>query len=446
MFDRLAPPVPAWLDGDLDPGVAPTMGGTAPSGIFALEVDLTTTDRSLLSDADLVEAMIGLERLASWAAARQAAVIAEFRRRPGDGSIRPTSTAVPAREWAADEIAMALTISRRSGQIRLAEAVRFDGILRPTRDLWEHGIIDTSRARLIGDRVAVLDYTQAAAVQQRVLPGAAEKTWAQLDAALRRAILAADPDGAAERHQKAKKTRRVDVFPDDDGMATFWTRMSAPDAASSFEWLTRLARGMGAEDPRTLDQRRADLVAAALTGKLVLRDPAADPADLTHTTSVTPGKPLITVLVPYSTLTGADDEPCEIAGYGPIPAHLARDIAADAVWRRLVHDPLSGIQLDYGRTVYRPPAGLADFVRGRDVTCRAPGCRRAAATCELDHVIPWKPDGETSEANLCTLCTHDHDLKEQPGWQVLLHPDRSVEWITPTGHHYLTRTHDYRAA
>ena len=121
-----------------------------------------------------------------------------------------------------------------------------------------------------------------------------------------------------------------------------------------------------------------------------------------------------------------------------------RDIAADAVWRRLVTDPLSGALLDHGRTNYRPPAALADFVRGRDVVCRRPGCRRAAATCELDHVVPWNPDGTTDEDNLCTLCTADHDLKEQPGWQVVLHGDRRVEWITPTGHRYWTEPHDYR--
>jgi hypothetical protein len=290
----------------------------------------------------------------------------------------------------------------------------------------------------------VLDDEKAAAVQARVLGRAPGQTWAQLDASIRRAILAVDADGAAQRHQAAKKNRRVEVFPDEDGMATFWARMSAPDAAASFAWITRLARGMDADDPRTLDQRRADLVAAALTGKLVLRDPHTDPADLVATSPVTPGKPLITVIVPYTTLTGADDEPCELAGYGPIPAHLARDIAADAVWRRLLIDPTSGVLLDYGRTQYRPPAGLADFVRGRDVTCRRPGCRRPAATCELDHVIPWNPDGATSEANLCTLCAADHDLKEQPGWQVVLHDDRRVEWITPAGHRYWTEPHDYR--
>ncbi len=413
------------------------MGTTPPSGV---ELDLLTEYPAALSEAELVDAVVGLERLVSWASARQAAVLAEFARRPADPYDHPATV----REWAGYEIAMALTLSRGSADVRLAHAARLDGVLRPTRDLLEAGKLDGSRVRLLCERLAVLDDTTAAAVQERVLGRAPGQTWGQLDASIRRAILAVDADGAAERHQKVKKTRRVEVFPDEDGMATLWARMSAPDAAASFEWITRMTRGMGAGDPRTLDQRRADLVAAALTGKLVLRDPDADPDDLVTTSPVTPGKPLITVIVPYSTLTGADDEPCELAGYGPIPAHLARDIAADAVWRRLVTDPLSGALLDFGRTNYRPPAALADFVRGRDVVCRRPGCRRAAATCELDHVIPWDPDGTTGEANLCTLCTADHDLKEQPGWQVVLHPDRRVEWITPTGHRYWTEPHDYR--
>ncbi|GAA3225311.1 HNH endonuclease signature motif containing protein [Pseudonocardia petroleophila] len=429
---------PSVLDPDPPQGVVPD---PVPSGVLGLELDLTTSDLTLLSDADLVDAVVGFESMVSWAAARQFAVLAEFSRRGGDGSIRPVTAAVPAREWAGPEVAMALTLSPGAGEVRLAQAIRLDGVLRPTRDLLEAGRLDVPRVRLILDRLAVLSDLHAAAVQERVLPAAPGQTWAQLSAALRRAILTVDPDGAAERHQAARKERRVDVFPGEDGMATVWARMSAPDAASSFQWLTRLARGMGADDPRTLDQRRADLAAAALTGKLVIRDPTADP---TVVAPVTPGKPLITVVVPYSTLIGADEGPCEITGYGPIPAHLARDIAADAVWRRLVTDPLSGAVLDHGRATYRPPAALADHVRARDVTCRAPGCRRAATTCELDHVIAWADGGTTSEDNLACLCTAHHDLKEQPGWQVTLHPDRSLEWTTPTGHTYRTEPHDHR--
>jgi hypothetical protein len=438
---------------DLEPPPpGPTLTDTRPSGVFGLELDFATRDPGWLPDAELVDAAVGFDRLIAWASARQSAVLAEFARRGGDGSIRPVTAAVPAREWAPDEVAMALTISPGSARVRLAVAARLDGALRATREVLEAGRICPSRARLIADRVALLPDPVATAVQDRVLPKAPEQTWAQLDAALRRAITAIDPEGAADRHRAAQRERRVDVFAQDDGMATLWARMSAPDAASSFEWLTRLARGMGADDDRTLDQRRADLLAAALTGKLVIRDASATDTDTdtdtatdtVTSTPVTPGKPLITVLVPLTTLTGAGDEPGEITGYGPIPAHLARDMAADAVWRRLVTDPLSGAVLDVGRTSYRPPAALADVVRARDVECRHPRCRRAAANCELDHVVPWERDGETSEANLAALCTAHHDLKEQPGWQVTLHPDRSLEWVTPTGHRYRSDPHDHR--
>jgi hypothetical protein len=58
---------------------------TLPSGWSARELDQTTADPAALSDAGLVDAVVGFERLAAWAAARQARLLAAFaRRRPGD--------------------------------------------------------------------------------------------------------------------------------------------------------------------------------------------------------------------------------------------------------------------------------------------------------------------------------------------------------------------------
>jgi len=157
-------------------------------------------------------------------------------------------------------------------------------------------------------------------------------------------------------------------------------------------------------------------------------------------------KPLVQVIVHYSTLIGADDQPAELAGYGPIPADLAREIAADSVWRRLVTDPLSGALLDYGRSTYRPPAGLADFVRARDVTCRNPICRRRVLDCDLDHTIGYHTHGGTTcEANLHGRCRCHHRMKDQPGWSATQHPDGRISWTTPTGHTYTSRPFDYRA-
>jgi hypothetical protein len=158
---------------------------------------------------------------------------------------------------------------------------------------------------------------------------------------------------------------------------------------------------------------------------------------------VTPGKPLVQVVISHSTLIGADDAPAELVGHGPIPADLAREIAAQGVWRRLVTDPMSGTVLDYGRTTYHPPAALADHVRARDVYCRFPLCRRRAADAELDHILAWADGGETGEANLAGYCLHHHKLKTHAGWRVEAHPDGRLTWITPTGHRHTTSPHDY---
>jgi len=113
--------------------------------------------------------------------------------------------------------------------------------------------------------------------------------------------------------------------------------------------------------------------------------------------------------------------------------------------RRLLTDPESGTLLDYGRTTYRPPTGLADHVRARDYLCRSPICRRSATHADLDHTIAWADGGTTSEHNLYAGCRHDHRLKTHAnGWHVTQDPNGTITYTTPTGHHYTSQPHDYR--
>jgi hypothetical protein len=145
----------------------------------------------------------------------------------------------------------------------------------------------------------------------------------------------------------------------------------------------------------------------------------------------------VQVSVALSTLLGLDDQPGELAGHGPIPASLARRLAADptGTWRRIVTDPL-GRLVDYGRTRYRPPADLREHVLARDLTCRFPTCHRTARRADIDHLHRWADGGPTAEPNLLVLCERHHKAKEDGHWQARLNPDRSVTWTSPTGRTY----------
>jgi hypothetical protein len=472
-----------------------------PSGWLTLDLEERTGDPEKLSDADLVDSIIAWDRVVAWAGARQAAMLAEFaERRPDTSPKNPQHAEFVLDRFAADEIGLALLLSRGTAQVRLCQARRLGMELAATRQLWEDGLVEDRKVRAICDATEHLSPEVATAVQNRVLDRAPHLTLAQLRAALVRAVIAVDPEGANERHRQARKDRRVALNAEQDGMSSLWALLSAPDALSAYQWLTSLARGLGSDDARGMDARRADLLVALLTGQLTYArttddsteqgeqagqvgqvgqvgqpEGQAEPAgaQATETPSgstskdaaanagggaatppptvwsgppprpVNPSKPLVQVVMAHSTLIGADNQPCELVGYGPVPADLAREIAADAVWRRLITDPLSGTLLDYGEKVYKPPAGLANFVRARDGYCRSPICRRRALDAELDHVVPW-PKGPTCEPNLASGCTHDHHCKHAPGWQVIARPGGLIEWITPTGHRYASEPFDYR--
>ncbi|CAN5286715.1 hypothetical protein BH20ACT5_BH20ACT5_23210 [soil metagenome] len=141
---------------------------------------------------------------------------------------------------------------------------------------------------------------------------------------------------------------------------------------------------------------------------------------------------------PFAVLAGLSEDPALLAGYGPITAGAARELAADATWRRILTDPISGTVLDVGRTSYPPPAGLADHVRTRDGTCRFPGCRQPAGRTDLDHTIPY-PHGSTAATNLAALCRAHHRLKTFTTWTVDQTGDGTLTWTSPTGQRHTTR-------
>ena len=154
----------------------------------------------------------------------------------------------------------------------------------------------------------------------------------------------------------------------------------------------------------------------------------------------------VNVTVDLPTLLGLQDNLGELHGYGPIPAALARMLAAsgeDPRWRRLVFDPVDGHLLDAGRAYPAPPV-MVEFVKTRDVDDRFPGATRTAANAQVDHIRAHAGGGPTSSANSQSLSPHTHRAKTFGGFTPRHLGHGIIQWTTPLGRTYTTRPHDYR--
>lgn len=397
-----------WRDDDEGTDFVPAFDGPPNAAAAAL---FENVDPGALTDNALIDAMAAWGRMASWAQAKQSAVIAEFaKRRPPEWTDDNNATV---HRYATEEIACALSLTVRGAGNRLDLAQRLDEALPETHAAWESGVLDWPRVNLIAERTTTLTPGQSRQVEREILPNLANKTTGQLRRIVDRAVICADPDAAAQRHRSAQLQRDVTVRPIEDGMALLTATLCVEEAAAAERALHEVAAQSGTG--------RADALMSLLTG-------TAQPPST--------GKPLIQVVVPASTLLGIDDLPAEVPGFGVIPADAARRIAADATWQRILTDPTSGTILDVGRKRYRPPKALAEYVRARDRICVFPPCRKSAEKCDLDHRHPYSHGGSTSADNLQPLCPRHHELKHDHGWTVQKHPDGTTEWTAPTGHIY----------
>jgi hypothetical protein len=148
------------------------------------------------------------------------------------------------------------------------------------------------------------------------------------------------------------------------------------------------------------------------------------------------------VLFELPDLLGARDGPAVLAGYGAIPIELARDVATDTSWRRMVTEPADGHLLDLGRRRYRPSAKMRQHLVGFGQHCTTPGCGQAAK--EFDHATEWSNGGHTAIRNAAGPCGHHHRLRNMYGYRTNILDDGTTEWITPAGTRTTTPPDDYR--
>lgn len=405
---------------------------------------MTQCDPARLSADECLRRIDQLEQAKARIEARQAQYLARLSAAPDPVPGPPSHESAHLAEMSMTcEVAGVLRVSYEAACSRLHDAWRLVHALPATLNALAAGAISYRHVLRLISATKDLDDAVRAKVEAKVLPRAGEQTVAQFAAAVRRAVLAVDPRTQEQQVRAAAAERRVSYQPGSDDMAWFNAYLPAADAQVVRTAIQAVADELRRSDHvdhadcRTVDQYRADALATICAG--VLDGQLSD--RLGGGLPTWQGRaPHITVTVALSTLLGLDEQPGELAGYGPLSADTARRLAGDptGTWYRLVHDEL-GHPIDYGRTRYRPAQDLIDFVTVRDRTCRAPRCTRPAERCDIDHVHPWGDGGRTNAENLAAQCRRHHRLKHDGGWHLKPLPEQGYEWTSPTGRVYIVR-------
>jgi hypothetical protein len=158
-------------------------------------------------------------------------------------------------------------------------------------------------------------------------------------------------------------------------------------------------------DQRSRDQVMADTLVERITGQAQATDVNAE----------------LQIVMGLDALLDANNHtPTELAGYGPLPADLARDILVTSKgrlwWRRL-----------YASTVGGPLAGgdphrrnfdgyLRKLIMWRDRESRDPYCE--APIRHIDHIQRYTDGGLTIYPNGRGACERGNYVRETPGWKV----------------------------
>jgi hypothetical protein len=453
-----------------------------------------------LSDSEQIGVLCGWQRQSAWAqAGLAAAALAVARRRDAQATASRNPHLI---EHVADELAAALELTTLSAGRLLTVAAGLDRVPEVAAALTA-GQIDWPKACIFTDELSVLDDDKARNIAARLLAGG-RLTTSQLRARLRRAVLAADPDAARRRQKHGREDTRVEVWDEPSGNNALAGRELRPaDAIAADAQLSADAQWLRRHGaPGTLAELRAAAFIARLSGRDLASllpsssddtagaDQAAATADAAParlgSLSTGPAGGTINLTMPLTAYAGLDDSPGEAAGHGTIDADTGRDLAAllaaspAARWcltltgpgGRAVahacahpgHPPQPGSpairwaaglrsRLQFLETSpcthprqapgYTWSAALRHLIETRQRTCAAPGCRRPAPRCDIDHTTPYDVGGRTCECNGAPLCRRHHRCKQTPGWHLTHDQPGHMTWQLPGGREYQTAGEPY---
>ncbi|MEZ0349895.1 HNH endonuclease signature motif containing protein [Mycobacterium sp. pR1184] len=405
---------------------------------------------TMVDPAALIEVVESAHRQESMLVARRLAAVAALLRHRVAGTEqsepRPGYAVVDGFEQTAAEVAAAMNLSPMAASYLVSDADALHTRLPQIAALLAEGQTDWRTVRLIIRRTDLVTDAELTARLDQALATRIRNwhSWSRqrIVNAVDATVRAADPDAARQRRENAEKDRHIAIAPLANGMADIYGTVDAAAATAFDRRLSQLAGQVCTADPRTLDQRRADALAALTQGRpLACRcGQQGCPATGNDSQPQSGGVRLvINVIASEHTVSADGDQPGYLEGYGIIDAEQVRQLASAAA--QLVADPATS-PLEALR--YQPSAALERFVRCRDLTCRFPGCSRPAVVCDLDHTIAFNhrdpaAGGPTVAENLKCLCRQHHRLKTfHTGWRDRQLADGTIIWTSPTGRIYRT--------
>ncbi|MBP3042600.1 HNH endonuclease [Arthrobacter jiangjiafuii] len=415
------------------------------AGLDSFTGSLVLQGVEILDEEQAGAVLSRLDHLICWAQAQQAKVLHRMEVIFRDEILFASGKLEPglAFSLAAEEAATILGIPTGTAAMRMSEAGTLCETHTATLAKLESGALSYGHVQTVLDQSQSIPAGELPGFEAELLGVAvAGQTGSQFRVKARRLRENKYPETILKRQRTAFEKRRVVLEPDCDGMSWLSAFLPAEKAQAIFTQLSKAARGeRSAGDPRMVDQLRADI----LEDLLLDREGRATSGGKTPSgggkTNSNRARGEILVLINAETLFGADEQPAELHGYGPISPKTARRMAREAAkWTPVERDPETEEILRVGRR-RKIPAGLQRWLRARDGTCRFPGCRSNAVISEIDHTRPWAQGGATDHDNLEHLCRRHHMFKTEGFWKACQPAAGVIEWTSPGGRTYRTEPH-----
>jgi hypothetical protein len=275
---ELADELAAEKDGRMGPSLDPARLAAfaveymEPGKALAGWLEVAAGAAASLDENGLTGLVIAARKQAAHANGVELAAVAQITSRAAaaDRRVGVSGAGRPARVCrdAVGQVEMALRLSHDGAQAWADLALTLTWRLPGTLAALAAGWIDLGRAEIIARATSVLGEEAARLVEATVLPEARRKTYAELRAWVHELVIAADPEGAEERRQKAERNANVRLYAEDDQTATLVAdKLPQIESASGFARINALARARKAAGlPGSLGLHRAQVLLGLILG------------------------------------------------------------------------------------------------------------------------------------------------------------------------------------